>query len=76
VNIENQPSTSGYKPPVILDKKEDASVVAAAEKAESRSGQIALLIGIGVVVFLIMILIAMLAMLLAKGKRKKKGFYS
>lgn len=76
VNIENQPSTSGYKPPVILDKKEDASVVAAAEKAESRSGQIALLIGIGVVVFLIIILIAMLAMLLAKGKRKKKGFYS
>lgn len=76
VDIENQPSTSGYKPPVILDKNEDASVVAAAETAESRSGQIALLIGIGVVVLLIMVLIALLAMLLAKGKRQKKGFYS
>lgn len=76
VDTKNQPSTGGYKPPVLLDKSEDASVIAAAEIAESRNGQIGLLIGIGVVVVLIMILIAMLAMLLAKGKRQKKGFYS
>lgn len=76
VDTKNQQSTEGYKPPVLLDKSEDASVIAAAEIAESRNGQIGLLIGIGVVVVLIMILIAMLAMLLAKGKRQKKGFYS
>lgn len=76
IDADNQPSTRGYKPPVLLDKSEDAAVIAAAEIAESRNGQIGLLIGISVVVVLIMILIAMLAMLLAKGKRQKKGFYS
>lgn len=78
--IENQ-ATSGYQPPVLLNKRDDAtsadgqSLVSDAESS-GMTTQTMILIAIGIVGFLILIMIALLAMVLmrAKGPKPKRSY--